>query len=102
MNLDVVFREAATEALLFSQVVRVVDGSEIRDPFFRFLAALCLDNLNAESRRQRIEKIYQAIAMILSQSSSASIGVKGAFDKEKPMGDREKRFEFAKKFRTIA
>ena len=99
--LGVVFREASAEAFLFGEVVGVMDGRQIRHPFFGVLAVLRMDNLKPESRRKGIEKVYQPIAMILPQPSSAAVVLNGAFDNEKPMRDGEERFELAKKAGTI-
>lgn len=97
----IVFREASAEALLFGEVVRVIDGGQIGDPFLGVFAALCVNNVNAESRRDGIEEVYQAIAMVLSESSCAAVRVKGSFDDEKAMGNLAERLEFAEKAGTI-
>lgn len=97
----IVFREASAEALLFGEMVRVMDRGQVRDSLLGVFTALCLHNLNPESRRNRIEKVYQAIAMILSKPACTASGVQGAFNDQKPMGDRKKRFELAEKARSI-
>jgi hypothetical protein len=38
--LDVVLRETATESLLFGEVIGIVQGRQVRNPFFRFFATL--------------------------------------------------------------
>ncbi len=38
--LGVILREAATEALLFSEMVGIVQGRQVRNPFFSFFATL--------------------------------------------------------------
>lgn len=99
--LSVVFREASAEAFLFGEVVGVMDGGQIRHPFFSFLATLRMDDLKPESCRKGIEKVYQPIAMILPQPSSAAVVLNGAFDDEKPMGDGAEWLELAKKSGAI-
>ena len=38
--LDVILREAAPESLLFGEVIGIVQGRQVRNPFFRFFATL--------------------------------------------------------------
>lgn len=86
---------------MFREVVRVMDGGQIGDAFLGFFAVLCLDYLNAKSRCDGIEKVYQAIAMILSEPARAVMGMQRTFDDEKPMRNGAKRLEFTEKARAI-
>lgn len=78
-----------------------MDSGQICDSFLGFFTALCLDDLNPESRRQGIEKVYQAIAMILAKPACTAMGMHGAFDDQKPMGNCEQRLELPEKARPI-
>ena len=86
---------------MFGEVVGVMDGGQVCDSLLRVFAALCLHNLNPESRGNGIEKVDQAIAMILFEPAPTAMRMQGAFDDEKPMGDREKWLEVAKETRAI-
>jgi hypothetical protein len=62
----IIFGQAAAQTLLFGQVIGIVQGSQIRDPFFSLFATIGIDDLNAESCRQRIQKIHHAVLVILA------------------------------------
>ena len=65
VGLGVILREAAPEALLFGQMISIVQRCQVRDSFFGFLATIGVDNVQAVSRGQRIQKIYHAVFVIL-------------------------------------
>lgn len=93
--LDVVLGQAASESFLLSVVIGIVQCREIGDALFRFVSMLRINNLQPEARGQRIQKVQQAVLVILAQAPAGEALKEGAFDHEESMGNLEERFQLA-------
>ena len=101
MLLQIILREAAPESLLLGKIVGIVQGGEVGDPFFRLATRIRMDDLDAISRGEGVEEIYQSNLVILIESTSGFAVLERSFNDKKTRGEGEKLFEFVKKWQAI-
>ena len=78
-----------------------MQGCEIGDSFLGFVTRIRIDDLDAISRGEGIEKIDQSNLVILIEAPSGFAVLKRPFNDKKPGGESEELFEFVKKWQAI-
>jgi hypothetical protein len=99
--LELLFFQTSPKSLLLGEIIGIVQRREIGDALFGLVACVGVDDVDAISGGEGVQKIHQPNLVILVEPSSGFAVLEHAFDDEDSSGEGENLFEFLEKQRAV-